>query len=40
MIEFIAIKDIGLNEEITVNYNYGNPDDKAKLWITDIPPAE
>ncbi len=37
-IDFIAIKDIAINEEITVNYNYGNPNDKSELWIQDIPP--
>lgn len=36
-ITFSAIKDIQADEEITVNYNYGNPDDKSKLWIDDIP---
>lgn len=40
LIEFIAIKDIKENEEITVNYNYGNPDDKTTLWIKEIPAAE
>ncbi len=39
-IEFIAVKDIKKDEEITVNYNYGNPDDKTTLWIKEIPPAE
>lgn len=38
-ITFVAIKDIQAGEEITVNYNYGNPDDKSKLWIDDIPGA-
>lgn len=33
---FKAIKDIKQNEEITVNYNYGNPDDKSPLWIKSI----
>ncbi|MGD1003077.1 MAG: SET domain-containing protein [Minisyncoccia bacterium] len=36
MIKFIAIKDIKKNEEITVNYNYGDPDDKKPLWIKSI----
>lgn len=36
VIEFIAIMDINKGEEITVNYNYGNPDDKKPLWIKDI----
>lgn len=38
-LQFIAIKDIAKDEEITVNYNYGNPNDKTKLWIDEIPPA-
>jgi len=36
VIEFIAIKDIKKDEEITVNYNYGKPDDKSSLWIKEI----
>lgn len=36
-INFISLKDIVEDEEITVNYNYGNPDDKTALWIDDIP---
>lgn len=39
VVEFIAIKDIDKDEEITINYNYGNPDDKNKLWIESIKPA-
>lgn len=39
-IEFIAINNIKKDEEITVNYNYGNPDDKTTLWIKSIPPAK
>lgn len=38
VIDFVAIKDIKRDEEITVNYNYGNPKDKTKLWIHGIPP--
>ena len=34
---FKAIRNIAKDEEITVNYNYGIPDDKSKLWIADIP---
>jgi len=37
VIEFAAIKDIKKGEEISVNYNFGNPDDKSKLWIEKIP---
>lgn len=39
-IEFIAIEDIQKDQEITVNYNHGNPNDKATLWIPSIPPAD
>lgn len=39
-ITFVALKDISEGEEITVNYNYGQPDDKKKLWIDVIKPAE
>ncbi len=39
LIEFVAIRNIKMGEEITVNYNYGNPDDQSKLWIEDIPEA-
>ncbi len=38
-IDFIAIKDIKKDEEITVNYNYGNPEDTSTLWIKEIKPA-
>lgn len=37
-ITFFAIKDIKKGDEITTNYNYGNPKDKSRLWIKDIPP--
>lgn len=37
VIDFIALKDIKKDEEITVNYNYGNPKNKTPLWIKDIP---
>lgn len=36
-IEFRALQAIRVGEEITVNYNFGNPDDKSPLWISDIP---
>ncbi|MBI4137008.1 SET domain-containing protein-lysine N-methyltransferase [Candidatus Roizmanbacteria bacterium] len=35
-VDFIAIKEIKKGEEITVNYNYGRPDDKRPLWIKQI----
>lgn len=38
LITFVAIKDIEKDEEITVNYNHGNPDDKSPLWIKSIKP--
>jgi SET domain-containing protein len=40
VIEFVAIKNIKQNEEITVNYNYGNSNDKSELWIKSIHPYE
>lgn len=39
-IDFIAIKNIRKNEEITVNYNFGNPLDNSPLWIKNIPPPD
>lgn len=32
-IEFVALKNIAEGEEITVNYNFGNPDDKSPLYL-------
>ena len=32
-IDFIAIKDIKKNEEITFNYSFGNPKNKNPLWF-------
>ena len=37
IVQFIALKDIGPNKEITVNYNSGNPDDQTPIWIKSIP---
>lgn len=31
--EFIALKNIKKDDEITVNYNYGDPKDKSPLWF-------
>lgn len=39
-IDFVALKEIKVDEEITVNYNYGNPEDKKDLWIKEIPSHE
>lgn len=36
IIRFLAIKTIRKGEEITVNYNYGNPANKNELWIKEI----
>ena len=36
LIDFVALKDINKDEEITVNYNFGQPDDKSPLWIKPI----
>jgi len=36
-LEFTALRAIRKDEEIVVNYNYGNPNDKSPLWIADIP---
>jgi uncharacterized protein len=33
VMEFKAIKNIKKDEEITVNYNNGDPDDKTPLWF-------
>ena len=38
VIDFVAIKGIKKDEEITVNYNYGNPEDKTRLLIKGVPP--
>jgi SET domain-containing protein len=38
-IEFVAIKAIGKGEEITVNYNYGEPESRRTLWIEGVKPA-
>jgi len=39
VIEFKTIKNVKKDEEITVNYNYGYPNDKSQLW-KGIPPFE
>jgi SET domain-containing protein len=38
IIEFMAIRPIRKDEEITVNYHNGNPNDKSPLWIKSIKP--
>lgn len=40
LIEFVALQDIKIDEEITVNYNHGNPDDTSPLWMKSVPHAE
>lgn len=39
-VDFIAVNDIKKDQEITINYNYGNVNDKTTLWIKSIPPAK
>jgi len=39
-LDFVAIKPIVKDVEITVNYNYSDPNDKSPIWISDIPPAK
>lgn len=36
-INFAALKDIKKGDEITVNYNFGNPKDKTPLWFNAGP---
>ena len=36
MMEIVALKDIQLNEEITINYN-GDPESRKRLWFTAPP---
>lgn len=33
VIEYFAWRDIEAGEEITVNYNSGNPDDRTPIWF-------
>jgi SET domain-containing protein len=35
-LDFIALNDIKKDDEITVNYNYGNPKDKSPLWFNAV----
>lgn len=35
VIDFIALRKIGLGEEITVNYN-GSPGDQAPMWFGEV----
>jgi hypothetical protein len=39
VVEFVALQDIGSSEEITVNYNNGDPDDKNQPMNRGVPPA-
>ena len=39
-IEFIAIKEIAKGEEITVNYNFGDPNDKSKPQNRGVPASD
>jgi SET domain-containing protein len=40
LIDFVALKDIKKDEEITVNYNFGNPKDKSPLWFNATTPSK
>ncbi|HLO88677.1 MAG TPA: SET domain-containing protein [Nostocaceae cyanobacterium] len=35
-IEYIALQDIEVGEEITANYNNGCPDDQSPLWFDTV----
>lgn len=37
-IDFIALRDIKKDKEITVSYNFGNPDDKSPVKVAGVPP--
>lgn len=39
-IDFIALTDIKKNDEITFNYNYGNPKNKNPLWFETMSPVK
>ncbi len=39
VVTFRAIRNIKAGEEITVNYNNGNPDDKSQPMNKGVPPA-
>jgi uncharacterized protein len=39
-LEIVAIKDIKKDKEITINYNYGDPNDMSPLWIKSIKPPK
>lgn len=36
VIEYLALRDIQVGEEITVNYNSGNPDDQTPIWFDTV----
>jgi hypothetical protein len=36
LIDFVALKHIKKDEEVTFNYNHGNPKDKNPLWFKVI----
>jgi SET domain-containing protein len=39
-INFIALKDIKKDDEVTINYNPGIPKNKSPLWFNVIPSAK
>jgi SET domain-containing protein len=40
LIDFIALKNIKKDEEITFNYNHGSPKDKRPLWFNVPTPSK
>ena len=40
LIDFIALKYIKKDDEITINYNHGSPKDKSPLWFDVSTPSE
>jgi SET domain-containing protein len=39
LVEFSALRNINIGEEITTNYN-GDPSDQSTLWMKDVPAYE
>jgi SET domain-containing protein len=39
-LDFIALRDIKKDDEITINYKLANPKDRTSLWFEVIPPSK